>query len=176
MWLTRLRPTIYLLHKSGWISGQHGQGGRFKKAYELLNLRALKFSPLNKIHIFQCMGKIFCVEFQRYPLKFHTKYLTPYIERYDFYTTLKFEELLDLRAHMRFWNAPQMFSGQVQIFLKHLVENLKTTLSPQHVFRHFQCHITNTAQILAYLVHNMSRSQLYLGFGHFGWLPSFFGQ
>ena len=24
------------------------------------------------------------------------------------------------------------------------------------------------AQILAYLVHNMSRSQLYLGFGHFG--------
>ena len=29
-------------------------------------------------------------------------------------------------------------------------------------------------QILAYLVHNMSRSQLYLGFGHFGWLPSFF--
>ena len=31
-------------------------------------------------------------------------------------------------------------------------------------------------QILAYLVHNMSRSQLYLGFGHFGWLISFFGQ
>ena len=32
------------------------------------------------------------------------------------------------------------------------------------------------AQILAYLVHNMSKSQLYLGFGHFGWLLSFFGQ
>ena len=51
-------------------------GGRFKKTYELLNLRALKISPVNKIHIFQCMSKIFCVEFQRYPLKFHTKYLT----------------------------------------------------------------------------------------------------
>ena len=51
-------------------------GGRFKKTYELLNQRALKFSYVNKIHIFQCMGKIFCVEFQRYPLKFHTKYLT----------------------------------------------------------------------------------------------------
>ena len=50
-------------------------GGRFKNTYELLNLRALKFSPVNKIRIFQCMGKIFCVEFQRYPLKFHTKYL-----------------------------------------------------------------------------------------------------
>ena len=36
--------------------------------------------------------------------------------------------------------------------------------------------VFDTGQILAYLVHNMSRSQLYLGFGHFGWLPSFFGQ
>ena len=43
---------------------------------ELLNIRALIFSVVNKIHIFQCMGKIFCVEFQRVPLKFHTKYLT----------------------------------------------------------------------------------------------------
>ena len=51
-------------------------GGRFKKTYELLNLRALKISPVNTIHIFQCMDKIFCVEFQRYPLQFHTKYLT----------------------------------------------------------------------------------------------------
>ena len=51
-------------------------GGRFKNAYELLNLRALKFSPVNKICIFQCMGLIFCVEFQRHTLKFHTKYLT----------------------------------------------------------------------------------------------------
>ena len=51
-------------------------GGHIKNTYELLNLRALKFLPVNKIHIFQCMGKIFCVGFQRYPLKFHTKYLT----------------------------------------------------------------------------------------------------
>ena len=36
--------------------------------------------------------------------------------------------------------------------------------------------VFDLAQILAYLVHSMSRSQLYLGFGHFGWLPSFFGQ
>ena len=31
---------------------------------------------LNKNHLFQCMGEIFCVEYQRFPLKFHTKYLT----------------------------------------------------------------------------------------------------
>ena len=50
--------------------------GHFRNTYELLNLRALKFSIVNKTRIFQCMGKIFCVEFQRYPLRFHTKYLT----------------------------------------------------------------------------------------------------
>ena len=68
----------------------HTTGGHFKNTYELWNLRALKFSLGNKIHIFRCMGKIFCVEFQRYPLKFHNKTSYPYIERYDFYTTLKF--------------------------------------------------------------------------------------
>ena len=36
--------------------------------------------------------------------------------------------------------------------------------------------VFDIAQILAYQVHDMSRSQLYLGFGHFVWLPSFFGQ
>ena len=58
-----------------WITHVRS-GGRFKNTYELLNLRALKFSPMNKICIFQCMGIIFCVAFQRYSLKFHTKYLT----------------------------------------------------------------------------------------------------
>ena len=68
------------------------QGGCFKNAWELLNLRGLKISMLCKNHIFQGMGKIFCVEFQRAPLKFHTKYLTH---------TLK-----DVDCEC-FWNAPQ---------------------------------------------------------------------
>ena len=36
--------------------------------------------------------------------------------------------------------------------------------------------VLDFTQIQAYLVHNISRSQLYLGFGHFGWIPSFLGQ
>ena len=44
-----------------------------KNAYKFLNLRALKFSPVNEIYIFKCMGKIFYVEFQRFPLKFPLK-------------------------------------------------------------------------------------------------------
>ena len=56
---------------------EHGiTGERFKNTCELLDLRALKFSPVNKIYIFQCTGRIFCVEFHRYPLKFHTNHLT----------------------------------------------------------------------------------------------------
>ena len=66
-------------------------GGRFKEAYELLNLRALKFSMLYEMYIFQCMGKIFCVEFQRVPLKFHTKYLTHTLKDVDFIHQQKFK-------------------------------------------------------------------------------------
>ena len=43
-----------------------GIRGRFIQAYELLNPRALKFSPVNKMHIFQCMGKIFVCNFKGY--------------------------------------------------------------------------------------------------------------
>ena len=80
--------SIYHLVKS--FHSFEDQGGHFKNTYELLNLRALKFLPVNKIYDFQCMGGIFCMEFQWYPLKFY-----PYTERYDFYTTLNFQELLD---------------------------------------------------------------------------------
>ena len=76
-----------------YCSGEH-----FKNTYELLTLRALKFSAVNKIHIFQCVDKIFCVEFQRVfcaefqkaPFEIPLKISYPYIERYDFYTTSKF--------------------------------------------------------------------------------------
>ena len=70
---------------------QYWAGGRFKNTYELLNLRALKFSYMNKIHIFQCVGKIFCVEFQRYPLKFHTKNLTHTLKDMTFIQHWKFK-------------------------------------------------------------------------------------
>ena len=66
-------------------------GGRFKNAYELLNLRALKILMLFISHIFQCMGKIFCVEFQRVPLKFHTKYHTHTLKDADFINGWKFK-------------------------------------------------------------------------------------
>ena len=66
-------------------------GFRFKNARELLNLRALKISMVYKNHIFQCMGKILCVEFQRVPLKFHTKYLTHTLREVDFIQRWKFK-------------------------------------------------------------------------------------
>ena len=57
-------------------------GGRFKNIYEPLNLRAIEFSPVNKIHIFQYMGKIFCMEFQRYPCTKPSIYVCENISRH----------------------------------------------------------------------------------------------
>ena len=77
---------------SCWMVGHLVQGGgRFKNAYELLNPRALKISVLYKNRIFQCMGKIFCAEFQRSPLKFHTKYLTHALKDVSFILRWKFK-------------------------------------------------------------------------------------
>ena len=42
---------------------------------QLLNFRTFGNSMWYKYNIFQCMDRIFCVEFQREPLKLHTKYL-----------------------------------------------------------------------------------------------------
>ena len=42
------------------------QGGRFKNAYEFVNLEALKSSLLNKLSIFQYMGKYFVGNFKGY--------------------------------------------------------------------------------------------------------------
>ena len=69
-------------------------GGRFKNAYELLNLRALKISMLFENRIFQYMGKIFCVEFQGVPLKFPIKYLTHTLKDVDFVRRWTFKSSL----------------------------------------------------------------------------------
>ena len=75
--------------------------GTFQK-----RLRALKFATWYKSNIFQCMHKIFCVEFQRYPMEeFGPKISHPHIEIYVFYSHVKIHEFLNLRS---FWNAPMV--------------------------------------------------------------------
>ena len=76
----------------------------FKNSNELLYIKALKISTLYKNCFFKCMSKIFSVEFQRYPLKFPTKYLTHTLN--FFYFIRRWKELLKLRARKRFWKAP----------------------------------------------------------------------
>ena len=41
------------------------------------------------------------------PFEIPHKISCPYIERYVFYSRVEIQALLDLRAHTRFWNAPQ---------------------------------------------------------------------
>ena len=50
------------------------------------------------------MGKIFCVQFQRHPLKFHKKIFYQYIARCVVCWEVK--KLTDLRGRKRFLNAP----------------------------------------------------------------------
>ena len=60
-----------------------GGGGRFENTYELLNLRALKYSHVNKIHIFQWMYGLDILCGKKGTL---WKISDPYIKKYDFYT------------------------------------------------------------------------------------------
>ena len=52
------------------MSSFMGPGVRFKNTCELVNLGSRKLPLIYKPHIFECMGKIFCMELQR---AYHTK-------------------------------------------------------------------------------------------------------
>ena len=60
-----------------------------KNACKLVDLRALKFSPVKKYTYFSVAVRYFFVGFQRVPLKLH-KIFYPCIEKYVFYVKLKF--------------------------------------------------------------------------------------
>ena len=80
--------------------------GAFQK-----HISALKSKSSNKIptlyeyHIFQCAGKIFYGEFQKWLLKLCTNIFED-IERYVSYSQLKISELLDLWPCKCIWNGP----------------------------------------------------------------------
>ena len=76
---------IFLWSDPSWCMYWVNFGRSFKKW-----VTTLKFSMLYKNHTFQCMGKIFYVEFQRDPLKF-TQNILPNIERcvHVFYLDVK---------------------------------------------------------------------------------------
>ena len=114
-WGYNMEMLYTLLSQSPW--------GRFKNTYELLNLRALKCSPVNKIHIFQCMGKIFCVEFQRYPLKFHTKYLTHTLKDIFLYNN-EILRALRFKSSYAFLKCPPVHSTQRRLVLCFYVESV----------------------------------------------------
>ena len=70
-----IKPRVVLRTNYFWRMRSMNWGA-FKNADVLLNLRAPNITTLYKNNIFQCVGKVYCAEFQKYPLRFHTKYLT----------------------------------------------------------------------------------------------------
>ena len=101
-------------------------GGRYKNTYELLTLRALKLSPANRIYIFQCMGMIFCVEFQRYTLKFHTKYHTHTLKDMIFIQHWNFR----FKSSYAFFKRPQDVGLNIFCLPQQLTENSQYLVEP----------------------------------------------
>ena len=101
--------------------------------------RKSEYSYINKLHIFQCMGKTFCVEFHREPLKLHKK-TYPYIERDDFYSVLKIYELSDLQDRKRLRNASLILQRTLQSvyngtsIIRYCLLNFLQTLIAAHFY------------------------------------------
>ena len=79
--LNQLSSTAFIFSKQ-WYPMSILPGGRFKNIHELLNLRALKFSPVYEWDILRGISKV--------PFEIPHKISDPYIEKYDFNTTSKF--------------------------------------------------------------------------------------
>ena len=111
-----------------YITIYHTSGvGVSSTAYELLNLSALKISTLYKNRIFQCMGKIFCVEFQRVPLKFRTKYLTYTLKNFVFIQIWRFKSSQIWELIHVFLDTPGPNNGDVpkhNVFYSYMVIQL----------------------------------------------------
>ena len=67
--------------------------------YELVKVGALKSSLRYKYHIFSCMGKVLCMEFQTVLLKFRTKYLTHTLTDTIFIQCWKFRSFQIAQPH-----------------------------------------------------------------------------
>ena len=112
---------LFRWHRSKWL----------RNSWEILILKILKITLLkcslpNKIHIFQCMDKIFCVEFQTVPMKFHAKYIMHTLKNMIFYAILnfkvfRFESLNSLQNLIRIpSNGGTLDAGVTLYFTKHL--------------------------------------------------------
>ena len=88
-------PTRYMKH------------GYFKSARQ-----QPKLSHLNKIHTSkQCMGKIFCVDFQYHTCGIPHQISDSYNERYDFKQIIEISGDLRFESTNVFWNSPCICQG-----------------------------------------------------------------
>ena len=89
-----------------WLSDHLAILGAFQKhLWALKSKSSYIFTCAENPHFFNVRVRFYC-GISKVPFEIPHKICYPYIEECDFYTTLTFWELLDLRAHTRFWNAP----------------------------------------------------------------------
>ena len=69
----------------------------------------------SKVHIFQCMGKIFYMEFQSVPLKFHTKYLVHTLK--DVYWNMLILYNVENRSAFGLKNSKAIFKRPLTLYI-----------------------------------------------------------
>ena len=90
------------------------------------------------------MGKIFFVEFQRFPLKFHTKYHTHTLKDVNFIYRWKFQALR-FKSSWVFLNAPQVWSTCMILEMYSIQHWLIDPWETQQTFLkgNFETHLTD---------------------------------
>ena len=112
-----------------------GQGGISKSHMIFFYPRALTISMFHKYHTFLCLGKISCVEFQRYPLKFYTKYLTKTLKDIYFIWRQKMKSTLSFKSSFIFFKpSPQQVTSTsgdhfTKIYLSTQIDQYFSSLS-----------------------------------------------
>ena len=108
-------------------------------------------------------GKIFCAEFLRYSLKFHTKYLIHTSRDIYFFEKWIFQELPDLRVCRHFWN---------HMPLPHAIIHLQQRLLPLVIKACdsvLQISINESAGNIVFIFRRTHRPEKYLGTNYMLW-------
>ena len=131
-----VQPVMKIASK--WWHFHFGVMGPFQRCLLAVKLRALQCWPLNKMHIFESMVKIFCVKLHRLYLKFHTNYLAHALKdtifiQHGILRTLKFQSpytflkcstghtLNSQQTHHTMSMSPASFEALINHFLENLI-------------------------------------------------------
>ena len=143
----------------------------FKNAYRFITLGALKFSLLNKLHIFQCMSENFCVQYQRVPLKSYTRYFTGRLENAFFMQCWKFKRWYTLLKHPSSWKVKVFYhTSQLNTSNQHQPPYIEILEAVKFIFRTYDSEKSILTAWYIYMKKPLRRCQNMIFPVIYGWL------